>query len=113
MIDGCIENNIKELYLASSSEVYQTPNKVPTNEKEPLKVPDVYNPRYSYGAGKIISLSGRNFSFDPRTMELRSEGSSAQHGMSFDDYGRQFVCSNSSHIMALMYPSRYAGRNKH
>jgi len=65
------------------------------------------------GAGKIISLSGRNFSFDPRTMELRSEGSSAQHGMSFDDYGRQFVCSNSSHIMALMYPSRYAGRNKH
>ncbi|MDP7010535.1 MAG: c-type cytochrome, partial [Verrucomicrobiota bacterium] len=63
--------------------------------------------------GKTVSLSGRNFSFNPRTMELRSEGSSAQHGMGFDDYGRQFICSNSSHIMALMYPSRYAGRNKH
>ena len=63
--------------------------------------------------GKTVSLSGRNFSFNPRTMELRSEGSSAQHGMSFDDYGRLFICSNSSHIMALMYPSRYAGRNKH
>ena len=65
------------------------------------------------GTGKSVSLSGRNFSFNPRTMELRSEGSSAQHGMSFDDYGRQFICSNSSHIMALMYPSRYSGRNKH
>ena len=65
------------------------------------------------GTGKSVSLSGRNFSFNPRTMELRSEGSSAQQAMSFDDYGRQFVCSNSSHIMALMYPSRYAGRNKH
>ena len=63
--------------------------------------------------GKTVSLSSRNFSFNPHTMELRSEGISAQHGMSFDDYGRQFVCSNSSHIMALMYPSRYAGRNKH
>ena len=25
VIDGCIKNRIKELYLASSSEVYQTP----------------------------------------------------------------------------------------
>ena len=47
--------NVQELYLASSSEVYQTPNKIPTDEKEILKVPDVYNPRYSYGGGKIIT----------------------------------------------------------
>ncbi len=46
---------IKNFILASSSEVYQTPNKIPTSEEEILKVPDVYNPRYSYGAGKIIS----------------------------------------------------------
>ena len=55
VIDGCINNNIKELYLASSSEVYQTPKKIPTNEKESLKVPDIFNPRYSYGGGKIIT----------------------------------------------------------
>ena len=55
ILDGCIKNNIGELYLASSSEVYQTPNKIPTDEKEPLKIPDVYNPRFSYGGGKIIS----------------------------------------------------------
>ena len=49
VIEGCIENNIKELYLASSSEVYQTPNKIPTDEREMLKIPDINNPRYSYG----------------------------------------------------------------
>jgi len=55
VIETCIENNIKELYLASSSEVYQTPDKIPTNEKETLKIPNVYNPRYSYGGGKILT----------------------------------------------------------
>ncbi len=55
VIEGCIKNNIKELYLASSSEVYQTPNKVPTNENEILKIPDIFNPRYSYGGGKILT----------------------------------------------------------
>ena len=55
VIEGCIENKIKELYLASSSEVYQTPAKIPTDEREPLKIPNIFNPRYSYGGGKIIS----------------------------------------------------------
>jgi len=55
IIDGCIKNKVKELYLASSSEVYQTPNKIPTDESESLKIPDIYNPRYSYGGGKILT----------------------------------------------------------
>ena len=55
VIEGCIENKIKELYLASSSEVYQTPNKIPTDENEPLKIPNIFNPRYSYGGGKILT----------------------------------------------------------
>ena len=46
---------IKKFILASSSEVYQKPDKVPTGENESLKVPNIYNPRYSYGAGKILS----------------------------------------------------------
>ena len=52
VIEACIKNKIKEIYLASSSEVYQTPLKVPTDEKEMLKIPNIYNPRYSYGGGK-------------------------------------------------------------
>lgn len=55
VIDACKHHNIKELVLASSSEVYQTPPVVPTPEDVPLSVPDVMNPRYSYGGGKIIS----------------------------------------------------------
>ena len=55
VIEGCINNKVKELYLASSSEVYQTPNKIPTDEKESLKIPNIFNPRYSYGGGKILT----------------------------------------------------------
>ena len=58
----CIKKKIKEIYLASSSEVYQTPGKIPTDEKESLKIPDIYNPRYSYGGGKILTeLMGVHF----------------------------------------------------
>ena len=55
VIDACIKNKVKELYLASSSEVYQTPIKIPTDETESLKIPDIFNPRYSYGGGKILT----------------------------------------------------------
>ncbi len=55
VLDGCIAHGVRDLVLASSSEVYQTPPTVPTDERAPLIVPDVLNPRYSYGGGKIIS----------------------------------------------------------
>jgi len=55
VLDACIKEGVPELVLASSSEVYQTPPVVPTPENVPLCVPDVLNPRYSYGGGKIIS----------------------------------------------------------
>ena len=55
VIDSCRKQNVGKLVLASSSEVYQTPPHIPTDESAPLTVPDVLNPRYSYGAGKLIS----------------------------------------------------------
>lgn len=55
VIDGCIKNNVKNLFVASSSEVYQTPSKIPADETEMLKIPDVLNPRYSYGGSKIMT----------------------------------------------------------
>lgn len=54
VIEGCMTTGVKELIFASSSEVYQTPPRVPTNEEVPLSIPDVSNPRYSYGGGKIL-----------------------------------------------------------
>ncbi len=50
-----------------------------------------------------MDLSGRDFSFDPRTLELRSEPGGGQHGMSFDDAGRKFVCSNSDHLQLIEF----------
>ena len=55
VIDACMKAGVGELVLASSSEVYQTPPRIPTDETAPLCVPDPLNPRYSYGGGKIIS----------------------------------------------------------
>ena len=54
VLDACRKHGIGDFVLASSSEVYQTPPQIPTAEDAPLSVPDVMNPRYSYGGGKII-----------------------------------------------------------
>ncbi len=54
VVDGCRVHNVSELIYASTSEVYQTPSVVPTPENVAMIVPDPTNPRYSYGAGKII-----------------------------------------------------------
>ena len=55
VLDACRTHGIRELVVASSSEVYQTPPSVPTAEDVPLSVPDPLNPRYSYGGGKIAT----------------------------------------------------------
>ena len=54
VLEGCRIGNVSDFLLASSSEVYQTPSIIPTSESVPLSIPDVLNPRYSYGGGKII-----------------------------------------------------------
>jgi len=54
VIDAARANGVGELCVASSSEVYQTPPTVPTDESVPLSIPDVSNPRYSYGGGKLL-----------------------------------------------------------
>ncbi len=55
VLDACIAHGVGELVLASSSEVYQTPPVVPTDERVPMSIPDPLNPRYSYAGAKLIS----------------------------------------------------------
>jgi nucleoside-diphosphate-sugar epimerase len=55
VLDACLEHDVPELFVASSSEVYQTPPRIPTDETVPFSIPDPMNPRYSYAAGKITS----------------------------------------------------------
>ncbi len=52
---------------------------------------------------KPIELRGSDFSFDPEKLDLRNESGTAQFGLTFDDYGRRYLCSNSRHLIAVMY----------
>jgi putative membrane-bound dehydrogenase-like protein len=60
-----------------------------------------------------LDLRGRDFSFDPRTHRMRAESGGGKQGLSFDDYGRKFVCTQTNAVQMLMYEDRYAGRNPH
>lgn len=55
VLDACLKRDVSEIFLASSSEVYNQPPVVPTPEMVPLVIPDPRNPRFSYSGGKIIS----------------------------------------------------------
>lgn len=55
VIEGAIRHHVPELMIMSSSEVYQEPDRIPTDETVALTIPDCLNPRYSYAAGKILS----------------------------------------------------------
>ena len=58
-----------------------------------------------------VSLSGRDFAFDPRSRVMTATSGGAQHGLTFDEYGRKLVCHNSDHIQLVMYEDRYVARN--
>ena len=55
VIDAGMACKVHDLMVMSSSEVYQEPRRVPTDESVALTIPDPLNPRYSYAGGKIMS----------------------------------------------------------
>ena len=55
VIDILIKNKKNLLMMASSSEVYNLPKKIPTDENVEILIPDIFNPRFSYGGTKFIS----------------------------------------------------------
>lgn len=54
-MDAAMKQGVERYILASSSEVYQEPTNVPTDEGERVMIPDIGNPRFSYSGGKLIS----------------------------------------------------------
>lgn len=54
-LDAAMRCGVRRYVVTSSSEVYNQPSRIPTPEDERLLVPDVLNPRFSYGGGKIIT----------------------------------------------------------
>jgi putative membrane-bound dehydrogenase-like protein len=58
-----------------------------------------------------MEFRGRDFSFHPKTLDLRAETGGGQHGMSFDNWGRRFVSANSDHAQLIVYADRYLARS--
>ncbi len=54
-MDAARRHGVERYIVASSSEVYQEPSRIPTDETERLVIPDVTNPRFSYAGGKLIT----------------------------------------------------------
>ena len=54
LMDAVNKFGVKSFFYASTSEVYQDADHYPTKESVVCKVPDVTNPRYSYGSSKIL-----------------------------------------------------------
>ncbi len=58
-----------------------------------------------------LECRGRDFSFDSKTLELRTETGGGQHGMSFDNWGHRFVSANSDHAQMIVYDDKYLSRS--
>lgn len=60
---------------------------------------------------RAVNVKGQGMLFDPRTLDFELTSGGGQHGMTIDDWGRTFVCSNSDPMSVLMYDGRYLARN--
>ncbi|MCC6492052.1 MAG: c-type cytochrome [Pirellulales bacterium] len=58
-----------------------------------------------------LNINGRDFAFNPRTGQCRAVSGNGQFGMSLDDFGRRFTCSNRNPLMQVMIEQRYLELN--
>jgi UDP-glucose 4-epimerase len=68
VVDACKKMNIRNLVVASSAEVYQNAEVIPSPEDVALQIPDVTNPRFSYAISKIAS-EGISMSLDDKLFD--------------------------------------------
>lgn len=55
ILKASVEHRVGRVVLLSSSEVYNEPDVIPTPENVQLRIPDVFNARFSYAGSKIAS----------------------------------------------------------
>ncbi|MFM7743947.1 MAG: PVC-type heme-binding CxxCH protein, partial [Verrucomicrobiota bacterium] len=60
-----------------------------------------------------LELGGNDFWFDPLNHTFGLEAGGAQYGMSYDDYGRKFGCSNSDHLQYWVHERAGPSPNPH
>jgi putative membrane-bound dehydrogenase-like protein len=78
---------------------------------EDAKPEQTDSPAKAEEAPPPLVLRGRDFAFDPRTLEVEATSGGGQHGLSFNAWGDKFVCSNSNHLQQVMFEDRYLARN--
>jgi putative membrane-bound dehydrogenase-like protein len=62
-------------------------------------------------AAKPLSISGRDFRFDPRTGVCEAVSGNGQFGLTFDDFGNRFVCSNRQPLDQVVLENEHLARN--
>lgn len=58
-----------------------------------------------------VSISGKDFRFDPLTGACEAVAGNGQFGMTFDDLGNRFICDNRHPCRQVMLEDRYTRRN--
>ncbi|HXT60872.1 MAG TPA: PVC-type heme-binding CxxCH protein, partial [Pirellulales bacterium] len=62
-------------------------------------------------AGKPLSISGRDFRFEPHSGDCQAVSGAGQFGLTFDDFGDRFNCSNRNPLIHVVLADRYLARN--
>lgn len=60
---------------------------------------------------KPIPIGGRDFRFDPHTLQGQAVSGHGQFGLAFDRFGARFVCSNRNPLVHVVLEDRYLARN--
>jgi putative membrane-bound dehydrogenase-like protein len=58
-----------------------------------------------------IDISGQDFRFDPIHDRAEAISGFGQFGLTFDDWGHRFVCTNRNHLIPMVIPNSYFKRN--
>lgn len=59
-----------------------------------------------------VSLAQHDLRFDPLTFQYEAIAGNGQFGLTFDDYGNRFLCSNRNPLMHVVFEDRYLAKNK-
>ncbi len=60
---------------------------------------------------KVVALNGKDFRFDPTSFEFEALTGVGQFGLTFDDFGNRFVCTNRNPLIHIVLEDRYIARN--
>lgn len=60
---------------------------------------------------ELLNLGHSDWVFDPKTEQVERASGGIQFGHSMDDWGNRYLCSNSNHILHVVFEEKYLARN--